>query len=378
MEDLPSFSNALSGALSSEPTRLAVRVVVDRAHRMACAYLRQKQQSGRLRADVLGEDVEDLAIDAIAGLFEQSDDGQFPELQRYFADEEVTEMSPSALEREFRRLVMGTVTDWRFEAYRTADRSLSNLLRVLKRVAKKRKDVRLQRRGGRLWLLPETGSPPDDTKTSSSSVGTSSASAASVNGTTAEGSSPEERAGSSARRMPMDVLESHLTGAVAEASSTADLLSAAVRTLRRHPTYDVGYPLTKLAQVIRSAQVRVQAVTDHESPVSTPSSPPLRPEETEEFLEQCIEEIREAKRSTYVETGKVEAATYRAYICALRTRLRARFVPKTEDYTHYEALSAHLSSLSKEEYREVHRARFEYLVRQAEEKLTEHLRRLPR
>lgn len=176
----------------------------------------------------------------------------------------------------------------------------------------------------------------------------------------------------------MEVLESHLTGAVAEASSTADLLGAAVRTLRRHPSYSAEYPLTKLAQVIRSAQARVQAVTDHDPPVSTPNSPPLRPDETEEFLEQCVEELREAKWSTYVETGKIEPSTYQAYICALRTRLRARFVPDTEDRTHYEALSAHLTSLSKEEYRRAHRARFEYLVRQAEEKLTERLQRLPR
>lgn len=349
MKDAPSVRRALSIAVGSAPTRAAVRVVVDRAHRMACAYLRQQQQTGNLRLDVLGEDVADLALDAIAGLFERDEDGEFPELQRYFADRDVAAMSPSALERDLRRLVLSTVTDWCFEAYRTADRSLSNLLRTLKRIAGERDDVRLQRRGETLWLVPSPSSP-------------------STNGHTAP----------AARRMPMDVLEAHLTGAVADADATADLLDAAVRTLRRHPRYEAEYPLTKLAQVVRSAQVRVQAVTDHAPPVSTPDGPPLRPDEIEDLLEHCLDQIRDEKRSTYVDTDKLDASTYRAYIRALHTRLRARFVPDTEDRTHYEALSAHLPSLSKAQYREAHRARFEYLVQQAESKLTARLRALPR
>ena len=42
--------------------------------------------------------------------------------------------------------------------------------------------------------------------------------------------------------------------------------------------------------------------------------------------------------------------------------------------SHYESLARHLEGLSKETYREEHRARFEYLFREAEDRLTSQLR----
>lgn len=175
--------------------------------------------------------------------------------------------------------------------------------------------------------------------------------------------------------MPMDTLEAHLTGAVADGPSTGELLDEAIETLRAHPTYRAAYPLTRLAQVMRAARVRVQAVTDHAPPVSRPDAPLLQNGEIEEAIEGSLLELRKEKRSTYVATGKVSEETYAAYFQALYDRLTARFVPPgDEDETQYEALASALPDLSRSEYRAQHRARFEYLEQCAREALADRLR----
>lgn len=339
---------ALVVTLGLAPTQRATRQVVYRCHQIACATLRQQKQTRSLREDVLGEDVEDLAMDAIAGLFERDDQGQFPELQQYFGGSVDRDRSEDQLVEDLRRLVQSAVTDWLFEAYRAADRSLSNQIRSLKRAVKGRDDASLQRRGRTQWLQITAG-PDGDLRDAG-------------------------RHRATGRPMPMETLEAHLTSAVAGASSTGDLLEKAIKTLRVHPDYEAAYPLTRLAQAMRAARARVQSVTDHSGPVSRPDRPTLRPEETRLYIEKTLSTLRSEKRSTYVERGKVDAETYAVYFEALQDRLEARFVPPGDpEMTHHEALMEHLPGLTKEKYRDQHRARFEYLEQQAREILVDRL-----
>lgn len=339
---------ALAVIVGPNPTQRATRQVVHRSHQMACATLHQQKQTRSLREDVLGEDVEDLAMDAIAGLFERDDQGQFPELQQYFGESVDRDRSEDQLVEDLRRLVQSAVTDWLFEAYRAADRSLSNQIRSLKRAVNGHNDASLRRRGRTQWLQIRTapdGAPRDT-----------------------------GRHQPARRPMPMETLEAHLTSSVAEASSTGDLLEKAIETLRAHPDYEAAYPLTRLAQAMRAARARVQSVTDHSDPVSRPDRPTLRPEETRRYITKTLSALRSEKRPTYVEQEKVDAETYTAYFEALQDRLEARFVPPGDpELTHHEALMGHLPGLTKEEYRGQHRARFEYLEQQARERLVDRL-----
>jgi hypothetical protein len=335
---------ALWIATGPDPTQRATRRVVHRCHQFACVTLRQQKQTGSLREDVLGEDVEDLAMDAVAGLFERDDHGQFPELRRYFGGRVAKDCSEDQLIEDLRRLVQSAVTDWLFEAYRAADRSLSNQLRSLKRALAERDDASLQSRGRTQWMEVDAN--------------------AQENG----------RRRDTGRPMPMETLEAHLTSAVAEASSTGDLLDKAIATLRAHPDYEAAYPLTRLAQALRAARTRVQSVTDHSGPVAHPDRPTLRPEETRRYIEETLSALRAEKRSTYVGRDKVDAETYDSYFEALQDRLEARFVPPGDpEMTHHEALMEHLPGLTKKAYRDDHRARFEYLEQQARERLVDRL-----
>ncbi|WP_263785469.1 hypothetical protein [Salinibacter grassmerensis] len=342
---------ALRVATGPSPTQRATRRVVHRCHQIARVTLRQQKRTGSLREDVLGEDVEDLAMDAIAGLFERDDRGRFSELRRYFEGQVSPDHSEEKLIRDLRRLVQSTVTDWLFEAYRAADRSLSNQIRSLKRAVRQREDLCLRRRGTVQWIEFEGQREPSQ-----------------GNG----GIGREDRR--PGRPMPLEALEAHLTGEVAEASSTGDLLEKAIETLWTHPEFEAAYPLTRLAQVMRAARTRVQSVTEHSGSVSHPDQPILRPEETRRYIQNTLSSLRAEKRPTYVGQGKVDEPTYEAYFAALRDRLEARFVPPGDpEMTHHEALMEHLPGLTKETYRDQHRARFEYLEQKARETLVSRL-----
>jgi hypothetical protein len=344
---------ALRVATGPDPTPRATRRVVRHCHQIARATLRQQQRTGSLREDVLGEDVSDLAIDAIAELFERDNQGRFLELREYFDGHLAAGRSEQEVEEKLRRLVQSAVTDWLFEAYRAADRSLSNQLRCLKRAVGRRGDARLQHRGSVQWL--EVGGVEEDVRQS------------------------EGHPRTPGRPMPLETLESHLTSAVAEATSTGDLLAAAIDVLRAHPDYEAAYPLTRLAQAMRSARARVKSVTDHPGQTTYPDRPLLKPEEIRGHVEEVLSFLREEKCPTYVGQGKVSEETYQAYFQGLEDRLEAQFVPPGDlEMTHYEALSGHLSSLGKEEYRETHRSRFEYLYQQAQETLADQLREVVR
>ena len=355
---------ALRVATGPDPTPRATRRVVRHCHQIARATLRQQQRTGSLREDVLGEDAGDLAMDAIAELFERDDQGRFSELRAYFGGQLAAGRSEQEVEEKLRRLVQSAVTDWLFEAYRAADRSLSNQIRALKRAVGRREDARLQRRGTVQWVELATG----ETSTGETSTGET----ADENASRAE-DLPKDPSRLGRRRpgrpMPLQVLEAHLTGAVAEAGSTGDLLEKALSALREHPVYEAAYPLTRLAQAMRSARVRVQAVTEHSGTSVSPEEPLLRPGETQRYIDETLRALQAEKRETYVGQSKLTEETYVAYFRALRDRLEARFVPPGDpEMTHYEALSGHLP-LGKDEYREEHRSMFEYLERQAREKL---------
>ncbi len=349
--DSLALQRALRVVTGPDPTGRATRQVVRRCHQIARAALRQKKRAGSLREDVLGEDLTDLAVDAIAELFERDEKGQFPELQRYFGGQVAPGRSEGPLTEDLRRLVQSAVTDWLFEAYRAADRSLSNQIRALKRAVGQHEDLHLQRRGMVQWveLVSQRKSPRSGGKTHRTS----------------------RRPG---RPMPLEALEAHLTGEVEAASSAGDLLEKAINTLRAHPDYEAAYPLTRLAQAMRAARARVQSVTEHSGPVVHPDRPVLRPEETQACIQNTLSALRLEKRPTYVGEGKISEETYSAYFAALQERLEARFVPPADpELTHHGALMEHLSGLSKETYRDQHRARFEYLFRQARERIVDRL-----
>jgi hypothetical protein len=324
-----SLSRAVSIVCSSDPTRRSTRRIVDTCHRMARARLHQRRRAGRLDMSILPGSVDDLAMDCIAGLFERTDDGTFPELQQYFSDDDLDALDDTEVASQLRRLVFGAVGDRIFECYRAADPSLGRIIRTVKRTVRASDTATLQRRYGTLHVVVNNGS------------------------LTAQ------------RLMSAARMEALLAPHVADSTCTRDLVRAGLQTVREQAAHPPHYPVSRLAQAIRGATVRVSDPEPSERDVVTLRTGRFRPETLQRMLQDAVREVRKAKRSGYVDGGKLASATYAAYFRAIETYLDAQFVPPDRPWIrHHDALAEEINGLTRDAYRDEHRSVFEYLLRQ--------------
>ena len=306
---------------------------------MACAYLRSRQQAGRLDLRILPGSLDDLALDCIADLFERAPDGSFPELQRYFEGVDIEAMDRPAAMAALRRLVFSAAGDRLFDCYRAADPSLGRVIRTVKRTVREMDDARLQRHAGRLHVC-----------------------------------SPAVRSITQALLLSPERLEAMLTTHVADSACTRDLVRASVGVLR-DTTAAFQYPVSRLALAIRGATVRVGDADAAAPDVVEVRSDGFRREELQRFVERSAREVQQAKRSSYVPTGKLQARRYAAYFDAIADYLCAQYLPPGRpSLTHYEALQEHLD-VTRAEYRDAHRHVFEYLLRQVRAAFVEKARK---
>ncbi len=330
---------ALSIVISEQPTRSATRTVVAACHQMARAYLRTRQRVGNLDRRLLACSLDDLAFDGIADLFERDSAGRFPALQHYFEDVELASSNEAEAIGALRRLVFSAVGDRLFECYRAADPSLGRIIRTVKRTARGLDTCTLRRHQGRLFLM--------------------------VGGAT------QEPAG---HPLPAERLEAALAPHVAESTCTRDLVRAAATILNETPSHPSWYPVSRLAQAIRGATVRVGDAARSDPEVVHAADDRFRADELQQFLRESVQAVKTAKRASYVGPS-FSAETYDTYFAAIETYLRAQLIPEGRLWlTQHEALAEHLRGLSRDAYRATHRSRFEYLVRQTRSDFTERVR----
>lgn len=330
---------ALSIVVSEQPTRSATRTVVAACHHMARAYLRTRQRAGNLAPRLLACSLDDLAFDGIADLFERDSAGRFPVLQRYFEDVEVASASEAEAIGALRRLAFSAVGDRLFECYRAADPSLGRIIRTVKRTARGLDTCTLHRHQGQLLLM--------------------------VGGAT------QEPAG---RPLPAERMEAALAPHVAESTCTRDLVRAAAAILTETPAHPSWYPVSRLAQAIRGATVRVGDAARSDPQVVHAADDRFRADELQQFLQESVQAVKTAKRASYVGPS-LSAETYDTYFAAIETYLRAQLIPEGRPWlTQHEALAEHFRGLSRDAYRAAHRSRFEYLVRQTRDDFTERVR----
>ena len=324
---------AVLSATSAAPQRWAVRYLVEKSHRFAQAYLYTKRRRGRLHLAELS--VDDLALDCIAELFARDDDGAFPVLRSYFGDNTEGEEVHVAL----RRLVFSKVNESLFRRYRESDPNLAKIIRNVKDAVAVIDDLVLERRGGLAWVRLAR---PDASGRSETQLPTA----------------------------PPELLEAYLAANIEGRSQVRDLVRVSVDFLTDRSHYDHGYPLTALARAIRAAFTCVGVVDDEDEPDGST----FHPFEVAKAIVVATARVGVDKEAQYVGRGKVEAATYVAYVQSVRAYLGGQYLEGAEVVSNYEALTRQLPGLDEGTYRREHRNVVEYLGKLARTQLVEQLR----
>ena len=325
----------IASVVSTQPDRLAVRALVDQSYRFAFAYLRQKVRRGRLRPDLFGLPLEDLALDCFADLFERSEDGRFEQIATYFESIQWQDLRDEELYMALRRLVFSKVNDGLFQRYRGTDASLAKIIRNIKNAVKANPGFSLVRHKRELWLV------------------------AGGEGTVL----------TSLPTAPSEILEAFLASQLSRSDELRAVVATFTQFAEEHPFYTNGYPLTAFAQSLRAAYVCV-------GEASAPDEEPgYLTYEVEQAIDSTTCSVKSDMHSSYVAKGKVNVPVFEAYFSAVRDILNAQFIsnaPPVDSY--FDALKSYMPELSKPYYRQEHRYRLEYLAKLSRGRLVNYLK----
>lgn len=332
----------LRAVLLGNARRSDVQHLVDIARRMAMAYLHTKARMGTLDPSRFGMTFEDMATDAIADLFARDDDGRFIELHGYFAstDEQRRaagldlKLGDADAEIALRRLVFGKVNERLFRSYKENDPNLGKVIRNIKDAAAAAGNCRLERVGGRQWI---------------------------IFGDDLAGERPVA---------PADIVEAYVTSALGRLGQTSEAIDALEHFLDYHPYYRNGYPVSALAKIVRSGFIRLGAAMSDDA-VQT-SDDTFTDGEVRDAIQTAIASVRAKTFATYVATSKVDPDTFEVYMQTVSDVLASEFIHGTSSQnSHFDLMATHLPALSKADYRRRHRNRVEYMVKLARTNMSE-------
>lgn len=337
-----SIAKSVISMISGAPERAAVSHIVEVSHRLALAYLIRKVNYGNLRAQLFGLDLDDLALDCIADLFQRSKNGRFDVFEQYFGSAKRVRSIDAQV--ALRRLVFSKVNENLFRRYHEIDANLSRVIRNVKDSVKVDDRLRIVRCRGQQWVVVADASP-------------------STNG---EGTSSFHLDRPIA---PPEILQTWFMAHLCDGTRVRELLGQFSAFVDRHPHYAPGYRLIALAQVVRAAYMHDES--DGSGPDETGDY--LLPYEVEDAIEAVTERLMIEKRSGYVGGGKVDEDTYNAYFDTIRTILSRQYLYDDQPESYYAALCEVMPGLTDETYMQQHRNILEYLAKLSRTRLLRYL-----
>ncbi|HEY6950858.1 MAG TPA: hypothetical protein VI758_00545 [Bacteroidota bacterium] len=321
----PHLKTIIPSLCSPDPSPELLREFVYLCRNIAVAYLRTKVKNGRLDPNAFGINLEDLALDCIADLFERKE-GRFVELVNYYRRVDCRASTDEELLGATRRLVFSKVNEGLFRHYRDNDRSLSNTIRNLKSAVQFSRTLFPLVRNGELWIqLMRPDSGPDHLPL-----------------------------------IPPEYIEARLVRRREHQRGIRGLLDEFAEVLSEQNIYRKEYPLIGLAIILRAAMVRDVLVESD----TTAEPLEISPDEIRQFVRSSIERVKSSMRPTYVEKGKFPDGTLNLYFECIEEILDAEYISNDGmDLTYYEMFRKRISTITESQYRKHHRVYLEYLAK---------------
>ncbi len=141
------------------PTEESVREFIGLCRSIARTQLLVRRRGNRSYRDLFGIDVDDLATDSIADLFQRNSDGEYVQIRSYFESMNVLVLSEQALLAHLRRLVCSKVNNHIMALSSEHDPSFWKVLRNCKLAIQALRTFTVTERYGELYITPCTADP---------------------------------------------------------------------------------------------------------------------------------------------------------------------------------------------------------------------------
>ncbi len=326
------ISRIIAALLKPDPPSVVIRQFINICYKLSRTYLKHKINHGRLDPNFFAISIDDLALDCIAGMFRRNEKGDFVRIKNYFRLFDVESLSEDELLIRTRRLVCSSVNDELFRLYKYEDPSLGNIIRSIKSALKYVPNIFSERVEGEVWLYVEAENEEDD----------------------------------DLPVIPFELIYLRLSDRFSCSMPVRQVIREFIDILKSQKNYQKRYPLIGLAYLIRSLYI---SVGDTEPVVSYPEEFVLD-NELLNLIKESSASVKVRMEKRYVNRKKLPRPIYDGFFRAIEDLLEAQCVQNDGfDYSFFDYVKRHNSSISAQKYRKVYRASFEYLVRLTREEL---------
>ncbi len=334
---------------------------VSLVQKISLSYLKYQEVIGkhiRWERGQNASELDDLALDCVAGLFMRSESGEFVQFQRYFCQnsarlEELDDVEIMVL---LRRLVIKKTKQELSRIFKERDPEGAKIVRNIKVAIKSSDDFASFKEMGREYIYLRNGRSRPNGHGPTAHTGAN-------NGNGNPNGNGKLSAGYLRKSQPT-IPEKMLRGEYLNLYHPKDPVSAGIRKMLQVVKSDERYqnflPLDMVARIMRTtnlevARDRLIAEVHDSSPLDD-----LKLQEIEKRKRDVLGMIREKIQTQYVNNGKISAEKGHIYYRALADILEDISQGKKYD-SYFKHLRRYLPNLTQRAYRTQERTIFEYL-----------------
>ncbi len=343
---------------------------VNISQKIAISYLKYLEVIGRnirpKKAEGLNE-LEDVAIDCIAGLFMRNEKGEFTQLQRYFGPKIGTDLTFSELEAcsMLRRLVVKKTKQELSRIFRERDPEGAKIIRNIKVAIRSSVDLKSFREMGRefIYTAAHSNSNPDDYEDQLANEINEQENNPAIDETQFKSAIPEK------------LLYQHFLEKYDPSDSVATMMKKMLQITQSYGEYQHYLGLDVIASIIRDVtfqhvREKLSNDVDENSPLSD-----LQSKEIDQVNQAIIDIIHQKINQQYLRKRKITPDKADIYCRAIVDFVNELTQGKETD-SNFRYLKRYIPNLTQQEYREKERSIFEYLVKITKKSLRKKLKEL--
>jgi hypothetical protein len=343
---------------------------VNISQKIAVSYLKYLEVIGRnirpKKSEGMNE-LEDVAIDCIAGLFMRNDKGEFIQLQRYFgpkiqSDITFNEMEASSM---LRRLVVKKTKQELSRIFRERDPEGAKIIRNIKVAIRSSNDLSSFKEMGRefIFIYNKPNICNDDCNGALTNE----------NNGSNNNSTNHEKLFKSA--IPEKLLYQHFLEKYDPSDSVAAMMKKMLNIAESYTEYQHHLGIDVIATIIRDVtfqhvREKLSNDIDEHSPLSD-----LQAKEIDQVNQYIINIIHQKINQQYLRKKKITPEKAEIY-CRAIVDFVSELTQGKETDSNFRYLKRYIPNLTQQEYREKERSIFEYLVKITKKSLRRKLKEL--
>jgi hypothetical protein len=328
----------LGSILSGKYTIFELNKLVYIAYNFSLSRLRELINLGKLKISSIQIKISEAAMDCIAELFKQNNEGRFVELEDYFQDErDIHKLSEKLAHQHFRLLVFRKTQDGVFRLHWENDPIYSKIYRNLKIHLRQSESIKTFRMFEESYIY----------------------------------ACDEEELNKTLPEFPIEEIEALLSSNFKGNQSTRSYLLQILNILNDQERYKRFISLTDVAGIIKRIMLRQMTIIENVYSINEDISRDDLPK----VITSCIYNTRKSMHEKYVVSGNMQDESFDKFFTAVEEILFDTFVAadgEVKSYVKY--LQKYMPELSSEEYRSKYHHQFEYMVNCVKKMVIEQLK----